>query len=252
MTRFTYLPTFIAAVSLAGAADAGLISNGDLETPVSEYGSTAGNSRYYLDTSDNNVYEWSNDTGVDANEWLSSVLPLAFDWSATGGNGGTGGFIQDDSSRLDNEKPRAVAFFAEDDKATTGTVDISIDVNLAQQDQFMYVELYAWDTGETSPRFSLGGGNENDTTFNHTILNDADTLLEATADTANLNEWETVSLGSVNLGSGHDHYAWRVSIVGSDGETEYAFDNLTVIPEPSSLALIGLGGMTLLRRRRKN
>lgn len=39
---------------------------------------------------------------------------------------------------------------------------------------------------------------------------------------------------------------------GSATESEIAFDNLTVaIPEPGTMGLLSLGGLALLRRRRR-
>jgi hypothetical protein len=254
-----HLFTILAFTGMLASAHAALITNGDLETSVSNFGDNAGDSEYSLDAS-NNVFVSggsvpNGDTGLDANEWVSTSLSRAFNWSATGGNGGTGGFVADGNAG--NEKPRAVGFFADDGGATTGIVDISIDIFLSQASQFMQVELWGWDNGETGPELSWGGPDANLTNYNVTTLNDATSLLAASADTATLDTWTTVDLGSVDLGTGgYDHYAWRIGIVGSTSSTSdgYAFDNVTVapIPEPSSLALmaVGLGACLLLRRRR--
>ena len=43
----------------------------------------------------------------------------------------------------------------------------------------------------------------------------------------------------------------KVSFVNEFGNTGYEIDNVAVVPEPSSAALLGLGGLALILRRRK-
>ena len=48
----------------------------------------------------------------------------------------------------------------------------------------------------------------------------------------------------------HKKLALQLNSSLAAGST-FKFDNVSVIPEPSAAALLGLGGLALLRRRRK-
>ena len=47
----------------------------------------------------------------------------------------------------------------------------------------------------------------------------------------------------------------QVRAVGLDGSDEYVFDNIrvfgTAVPEPATMSLLAIGGLAVLRRRRK-
>lgn len=61
---------------------------------------------------------------------------------------------------------------------------------------------------------------------------------------------------SLDLGAGYTYVGVAIGISafdrygGTNGET-VSFDNLQVVPEPSSTALLGLGGLALILRRRR-
>jgi len=234
-TAISTLAMFAAAtVLVSSSARADVITNGNLETSVSSLPDLAGNSYYYLDVANNVVAVGTQaplgahdgDTGRNANEWIRTSLSRGFTYSATGGNGGGGGFVSVASGQ--NGKPRAVAFFAEDLKATTGGVDISIDIKLSETSQFMTVQLWGWNDAQNGPELSMGGETADVGTYFVTTLNDATLLLDTTADTATLNTWTTIAVGNVSIGAGHDHYAWRIGIVGARANG-YAFDNVTAV-----------------------
>jgi hypothetical protein len=52
------------------------------------------------------------------------------------------------------------------------------------------------------------------------------------------------------LGTGYDFYAWRIGH-SNNANDDMRFDNVSVVPEPSTTALIGLGGLALILRRRR-
>ena len=224
-----------------------VVSNGDLNKAVGQYGSTRGNSGYYLDTSTGNVLEDQTissaggianaDTGVDAGQWVWSTLTRGLAYDGSGGDSGEGGaFVAYSPGDPFNQKPRAVAQFASDGGATVGLqticMDVFLDDNSAANALLFDVEVYAWNGGEIGPKLSLGGATGNDPTYNHTILGDAVTLLNTQVLASSVADatWEKVTLGSVDLGAGYDYYAWRIGVMGATNGDDFAFDNIIVRP----------------------
>lgn len=257
-----------ACILLPSTIDAALISNGDLNNAVSQYGSTRGNSGYYLDTTTGNVLEDQTissaggivnaDVGVDAGQWVWSSLTRGLDYDGSGGDAGEGGaFAPYTPGDPFNQKPRAVAQFASDGGATVGLQTIGIDVflddNSAANALLFNVEVYAWSDGDTGPKLSLGGATGNDSTYNHTILGDAVEVLNTQVLASGVADasWKNVTLGTVDLGAGYDYYAWRIGVVGATNGDDFAFDNITVVPEPSVSLLVGVFALSLVVRRRR-
>lgn len=267
-----YLPVLMSVALLSGAAaDAAILFNGDLGTaPPSAYSNSSGNVAYYLDEVTGNILDGTNvnpyngttDTGIDVNQWFQTTLNGIPVYNATGGNGGGGGMVMVAPGNLDN-KPRAVLQFAQDDKATKGTISVTIDLKFSSITSGMVanIELYAWNAGDAGSKLSQGGGGGNTAVFNVTELGDATNLLGGTgmaiagtdANGFAADTWKTVTVdSSVDLETGYDFYAWRVGFYGADGPNDVAsFDNLTVVPEPGSFALLGTGLLFLVARRRR-
>ena len=92
-------------------AQADLIHNGDMNTPVSPSGATHGNSKLTLDGS-GNVTENGTDIGFDENEWVQTNLTRAPNWSETGGpNAGSRGCS---SRSVADSESRSGSSFLED------------------------------------------------------------------------------------------------------------------------------------------
>lgn len=226
-----------------GSATGSIISNGNLNTGVAQYGSSKGDTGYYLDTASLDVFEQPTtggpvDTARNAGEWLWSTLTRGFAYSAGGGAAEDGAFVPYTPGDPFNQRPRAVVQFAYDGSLTTGSrtirMDVLMDDNTASTPLTFLVELYAWNRGQTGPKLSLGGPNVNTATYNVTTLGSAQTILKtqiaatSVADAA----WQTVTLGTVDLGNGHDFYAWRIGAMGQSPGDAFAFDNVRVIGEP--------------------
>jgi hypothetical protein len=200
-----------------------------------------------------NVLENGSDTGVEANQWIWTSLTRGFAYSASGGDTGEGGAFIENTAVTFNQRPRAVAQFANDGGITVGSQTISMDVfmddNTGANALTFIVELYAWDSGETGPGFSLGGQFANDSSYNVFNLNDATTILNTTVLASGVADaaWETVELGTVDLGTGgYDFYAWRIGVMGATDGDDFAFDNVRVDSDaPTYTEWIGGFGLNL-------
>jgi hypothetical protein len=222
-----------------------IISNGDLGITVTQYGSSDGNTGYYLDTTTLDVFEQTStgspvNTARNAGEWLWSRLSRGFAYNASGGAAGDGAFVAYTGADSFNQRPRAVVQFAHNGSTTTGpqtlAMDVFLDDNSASHALTFLVQLYAWNAGQTGPRLSLGGATENVATYNVTTLGGAQTLLNtriaatSVADAA----WQTVTLGQLDLGNGYDFYAWRIGVMGQSPGDGFAFDNVRVVGEDTT------------------
>ncbi|MFC1766892.1 hypothetical protein ACFL6U_33060 [Planctomycetota bacterium] len=221
------------------SAQAALVSNAGMDTPVTYAGTTLGTTQYTLDSFGNVVYDDGEgvvDTGVDLNEWLLSeqVNNNGFNYSSITGVSGGGAFVQAADSRV--EKPRAVLQFVHDAMATTGRVSLAMDVYFSKNrgsSLYYTVELLAWNDGETAPSLTTGGATANVQTYTDWDKGDAILLVDKArlyASDFSPGRWTTATIQSyVDLGTtGYDCYAWRIGVVGYTEGDEFAFDNISV------------------------
>lgn len=210
--------------------------NGDLDTDVPvDFGTSAGAPPWTFDPLTNEVLYNFNPADPGANQWVWSDLSRGFEYNADGGAGGVsdGAFVQSAADDF-NQKPRAVLYFADDNKLTTGPLDFGIDVffqdNTVDNALQFLVELYAWNDSDLSPLLSAGGGTGNDPTYNLTDLGDSITILntQVLATSVTSSTWTTIPLGSADVGTGFDNYAWRIGVMGATPTDTFAFDNVTV------------------------
>ena len=232
-------------INATEAATGEILSNGNLDQAVTQYGSSKGDSGYYLDPATLKVFEQPTtgspvDTGRNAGEWLWTTLTRGFSYNPNGRAAGNGAFVAYTPGDPYNQRPRAVAQFAADYKSTRGQqplkLDVFLDDNSASNPLTLVVELYGWDSGQTAPRLSLGGANANTATYNVTTLGNARNVLTAQIPASTVADaaWQTVTLGPLDLGTGHDFYAWRIGVMGHGPGDSFAFDKVRVGDEPTS------------------
>jgi hypothetical protein len=90
---------------------------------------------------------------------------------------------------------------------------------------------------------SRSNGSSQGDTFTLEAYNGATLLDSQTVVLNSINDWTTVSLSVANI----DRIDWFGS--GIDYHP-YGVDNLTFVPEPATICLLGLGALSLLRRKR--
>jgi hypothetical protein len=150
----------------------------------------------------------------------------------------------------------------------TGDTQFSIDYvgqgTVALPHGFAFA-AFAWDDG-TDPGINIHGPSGllfvNDGTYlgldNHVFTSGdlptvfAETTVSVSTNQLGDNPWNTAT-SSLDLGgTGYDNVAVLIATEGSNDSHIY-FDKLAVgaVPEPSTTALLGLGGLALILRRRK-
>ena len=187
--------------------------------------------------------ETGGDTGQAIDSWTFANNHLAYDARAD---------TYFAITAIDNR--RGTLQIMNDNNATTGMVTVGLDFAIAAGDS-IFLELYAWNAGETSPSLSWGGPSGG-AIWNDTVPGpDAVTLLDQTY-TGGTSASEAIDLGV----TGYDYYMWRVGLSGLNGESSddtlansgTTFSNLSVtaVPEPAAALLGIMGSLLLLRRRR--
>ncbi|MFC7337693.1 Ig-like domain-containing protein [Haloferula chungangensis] len=230
--------------------------NGNLNNPVPAIpGTTSGNTPYYLDPTTNIVQSEVGGDSVRANQWVLPTASSGFVFGADSGSAGMGDGAMIGSGSY-NARPRAVFYFADDNKESTGLLDFGMDVflddNSPENDLKFLVEIYAWNDEEIEPRLSWGGPTANVATYNLTDLGEAVTLLnrQVLASSAADASWQTLALGSADVGAGYDNYVWRIGVMGATNGDVFAFDNVTVsvgtpAPEITSISRAPTGVVSI-------
>ncbi len=190
--------------------------------------------------------------------------PYGFWWTADTGDGDriirneTGGNPGAWAQRggLFNTRPKAIAYAILDEKSTTGIQSLTFDLRVdtvantgnyeLRMDVYGILDASNWGTG----KFEMNRGSDDlailDLPTNASLIAGKD----YTGDLVVGDGWQGFSL-DVPLGAGgYDVIVVRAGIRGVIDTGMGGFDNVTLIPEPASIGLLGLFGVLFLIRRR--
>jgi hypothetical protein len=187
-------------------------------------------------------------TNFSPNDWFVGGSNGGFvNATPNGGKNGTGGFGIGSGSSLPavgSADLRSKTFSVADATANTGKVDFSFDYNLLRD--FPAAGFPLGDMRVQLRFFSNEAGTQ--------FVGESNTNI-GTNNGATPGTWQSVLVDDFTVPAGATHADIRVSVnVFESGNIISAnLDNFavtTVVPEPASLSLLGLGSMALLRRRR--
>lgn len=228
-----------------------VVTNGDFESEGGVAVSATGTSQL-----NNALYNTSgNGDGWYYSEWSNPV---------TGGPAGSGDAygLYSNTGRL-----RGAMNILTDNQNTTGSVTLSVDLISSVGNDFKVKVWGINDSDLVTPgiqwdgQFDLSGPTGNadsldlrnpgqDTAVAVSYTGDDITQLLSTTLIVTGSNWNTGNQFTFDLGgTGYDQIAVGFVISATGGT--FGVDNLTVVPEPGSMALIGLGLGALLTRRRR-
>jgi hypothetical protein len=243
--------TALAVVSALGSASAGVFPNGDFDPSITRHagrispittavadanwvGQTPGGRIFTNACYDDGGFIWASRPWAPATQ-VGSMYNLTYDGKATTGQMQltVDVFVHDDgpedaNSFVDNSTEVVVCLWGYNDGA-----DPNINDKLASiKDPYV----------RSLPIEDMGPNDEYGADM---VFLDNAPLSAVSA----LGTWETQTF-DIDLGSGYDYLMVHF---GADGGEAFgvAIDNVDIVPEPATLALLGAGGIALLRRRRR-
>ncbi len=169
-------------------------------------------------------------------------------WNQTAVGGNPGGYAN--GAFTSTNVNRTLYQGVTDNKATTGLVDLKFDLNLLDAglgDGPLTVSVWGVTT-LSGAVFSLSTNAQTGVTNGHA------TILKTQDFSTNTSGWVGQTITGIDLGTGYD-----LVIVGFYSKTYetpdgdfLGIDNVSIVPEPTSLALLGVGIAGLAFRRRRS
>lgn len=220
-TGLTHMSGVVNDVSAGGFSGNSLVKVDSTAGALNRF-SRENDSNFGFDIPDGSkfTFEFDAQAGKDAQIYAGMISPTSTNWSfLIGTNTSNGWRFRTDNPP--NESTTSLNLYPGDEGPWQ--YHILLDVDLAANGGNGSASLFVRDD-------SGGGG---------------PVVLTAVPDMQNMN----MGLGAVD---GSDFNGLSIYIVANDENVPAGIDNIliTVIPEPASLALLGLGGLLILRRRR--
>jgi hypothetical protein len=234
MSRHLTLASALAVTALACSVSQAAFINADFSSSALTTGSGS-----VAPISTNGIY-----AGAAGQGWVQSNNSL---WSITGGQA-----RRSLSTLVTNEL--GLAQFVQDNKATIGsqtfgfTYGVTVGFPVGGQTYNIRYHLLGVDTAGT-------GTNDKITTTGSTLGSNLVAIQTGSITGLTAGASGTVS-DVVSLGTGYNYLAVRLIAyttgTGGNPANYISFDNVTLVPEPTTAALIGLAGFGLARRVRRS
>ena len=207
------------------------------------------------------------DQGGDI-QWYRSTDPNLVD--ASGVAGGSVARYNTLPGAGNNASTRGLIQVVTDTSADTGAHELTFDYLLhdigGTNPLILRAEVFGINTASWSGAFDLAVGNPSGTTAADdsydptqvTQLLDTVDFTVSTGATITVDDWSTATF-AVDLGTGYEQLAIRFTATdggaGQSNSDTIAVDNVALtavsaVPEPTSMAVLGLAGLGFLRRRR--
>jgi len=181
--------------------------------------------------------------------------PSTEGWTVTTGSGGE--FASGTNWALFGSGSQAVRSIGSD--LTIGQT-VSIDISTLGVTAGTFVGVDFRDSGTTGLGYNFQGGGTNYGVFSSSGVTDSGVGFAASFKTVSVTrtsatdytlDIDGTAFTSLTLAGGAGINEIRVFNDTSGSGNDILFNNLSVVPEPSSAALLGLGGLALILRRRK-
>ncbi len=193
------------------------------------------------------------DTDNALDQWVNygnSFDPDDRNWTMPATGGDPDGYA-DGTFGNSTSYRRAIYQAVTDDKATTGLMDMTFDLNLVDVAAFSANDFNVaiWGIVDSSSAFSFS--TTGTAVFNANV--GAAILLGSATYTMDTVGWQTQTLSGLDFGTGYDLVVIGFKSNNYSSADTVGVDNVAIavpVPEPASLAAVGLAGVGLLALRR--
>jgi hypothetical protein len=169
------------------------------------------------------------------------------EWTMEGTGGNPLGYADGTLGNSDSYR-RTMFQLVTDDKVNTGLMDFNFDLNLVTTgSNTMVVGIWGVENQagatfnfDTAPGPSFG------------VDSESAVSLATQSYSTDTSGWEGQTISNVNLGTGYDWIIVGFQANNFNQDETLGIDNVSMVPEPSTFALLGLAGLAVLFFRRRS